>query len=121
MQEFAAEISEPGGMQAPLIGEVQAFADGQTLDVPGRPTVVHTPGHSHGHAALVFATHGVIIAGDGLHAQRSDRADRGADRSHRVQRLQRPSARVARSAGRDDGTVRVGHGDPWKNGINAAD
>src|SRR4051812_12679926 len=31
---------------------VRTFTDGEELDVPGRPRVVFTPGHTHGHCAL---------------------------------------------------------------------
>ncbi len=36
------------------------------LDVPGRPTVIPTPGHTHGHCALHFADRGAVIAGDAI-------------------------------------------------------
>ncbi len=121
MQAFAAEMSEAGGMQAPLIGEVQTFADGETLDVPGRPTVVHTPGHSHGHAALVFATHGVIIAGDALCTHNVATGRTGAQIAAAGFNVSSNQALASldRLAG-IDGTVLVGHGDPWTNGIDAA-
>src|SRR5262245_333330 len=38
-----------GGLKIVPVAEVSAFGDGETLDVPGRPRVVHTPGHTEGH------------------------------------------------------------------------
>jgi glyoxylase-like metal-dependent hydrolase (beta-lactamase superfamily II) len=35
-------------------------------DVPGRPRVIHTPGHTAGNAALSLADREVLIAGDTL-------------------------------------------------------
>jgi glyoxylase-like metal-dependent hydrolase (beta-lactamase superfamily II) len=32
--------------------------------VPGRPRVLHTPGHTGGHCAFVLEERGALIAGD---------------------------------------------------------
>jgi glyoxylase-like metal-dependent hydrolase (beta-lactamase superfamily II) len=42
------------------------FSDGELLEVPGRPRVIHTPGHTSGHCALLFAEHGALFVGDAL-------------------------------------------------------
>jgi glyoxylase-like metal-dependent hydrolase (beta-lactamase superfamily II) len=44
----------------------RTFQDGETLDVPGRPTAVFTPGHTYGHCALHVPAAGAVIAGDGI-------------------------------------------------------
>lgn len=43
-----------------------AIADGDVLDVPGAPRVVHTPGHTPGHVSLWFPDRQTLIAGDAL-------------------------------------------------------
>jgi glyoxylase-like metal-dependent hydrolase (beta-lactamase superfamily II) len=50
----------------PRLEDVTTYADGAELDVPGRLTVVRTPGHSHGHSTLLLADRGVLFAGDAL-------------------------------------------------------
>jgi glyoxylase-like metal-dependent hydrolase (beta-lactamase superfamily II) len=55
-----------GGVRRPKIAEVNEFGDGEVLDVPGRPSVVHTPGHSNGHVVFTFGDRGVLMAGDAL-------------------------------------------------------
>ena len=50
------------GYPAPTSG----FADEEVLDVPGRPRVIHTPGHTAGNAALSLADREVLIVGDTL-------------------------------------------------------
>src|SRR5215208_7030318 len=55
-----------GGVRRPKIAEVSEFGDGEVLDVPGHPLVVHTPGHSNGHVVFVFGDRGVLMAGDAL-------------------------------------------------------
>jgi glyoxylase-like metal-dependent hydrolase (beta-lactamase superfamily II) len=48
------------------IQEVSTFADGETLDVPGRPRAVHAPGHTPGCAALLLESRHVLLTGDTL-------------------------------------------------------
>lgn len=55
-----------GGAKIIPVREVSRFADGQTLDVAGRPRVVHAPGHTPGSAALLFEARGVLLTGDVL-------------------------------------------------------
>ena len=47
------------------LGALEHFADGR-LDLPGRPVVVHTPGHTSGHCSLHLPERGVLLAGDAL-------------------------------------------------------
>src|SRR3954447_21164657 len=49
----------------PPIADVRTFSNG-TLDVPGSPKVVFSPGHTYGHCALHLADRDVLIAGDAI-------------------------------------------------------
>ena len=40
------------------------LADGEVADVPGKPLITHTPGHTDGSCVLEFRDHGVLFAGD---------------------------------------------------------
>jgi glyoxylase-like metal-dependent hydrolase (beta-lactamase superfamily II) len=46
--------------------EVETFEDGSMLDVPGRPQVVHVPGHTRGHCCLYMDSKRAVITGDAL-------------------------------------------------------
>jgi glyoxylase-like metal-dependent hydrolase (beta-lactamase superfamily II) len=48
------------------VAEASGFADEEVLDVPGRPRVIHTPGHTAGNVALSLAGRDVLIVGDTL-------------------------------------------------------
>lgn len=48
------------------VQEVSAFNDGETIDVPGNPRVVHAPGHTPGSAALLVEDRTVLLTGDVL-------------------------------------------------------
>jgi glyoxylase-like metal-dependent hydrolase (beta-lactamase superfamily II) len=51
--------------QVQRLGTVETFSGG-SLDVPGRPLAIHTPGHTSGHAVLHLPDQGVLVAGDAL-------------------------------------------------------
>lgn len=46
--------------------EASTFEDGDVLDVPGGPRVVHVPGHTEGNCVLVLDDERVMFTGDAL-------------------------------------------------------
>jgi glyoxylase-like metal-dependent hydrolase (beta-lactamase superfamily II) len=110
-----------GGMRPTKIAEVTTFTDGD-LDVPGRPRVIPTPGHSPGHVAFHLPDRGVLIAGDALGTYNSLTGARGpqllpsAFAYDNAQMLASLDAleRV------DAGLTVFGHGEPWTDGPAAA-
>jgi glyoxylase-like metal-dependent hydrolase (beta-lactamase superfamily II) len=61
---FMGHMAQRGGAHPPAIEPDDTFADGDVLDVPGRPQVLHTPGHTAGHCALLFGR--VLFVGDSI-------------------------------------------------------
>jgi glyoxylase-like metal-dependent hydrolase (beta-lactamase superfamily II) len=55
-----------GGLRTPKLQEVATFGDGATLDVPGSPKVVLTPGHTPGSAVLHCPSIEALFVGDAL-------------------------------------------------------
>jgi glyoxylase-like metal-dependent hydrolase (beta-lactamase superfamily II) len=53
-----------GVTRAVPVAEASGFAGDEVLDVPGRPRVIHTPGHTAGNTALSLPDRDVLIAGD---------------------------------------------------------
>jgi glyoxylase-like metal-dependent hydrolase (beta-lactamase superfamily II) len=107
-----------GAVWAKRIEKVGTFADGAVLDVPGRPRVVHTPGHTYGHCALHLPDRDVLIAGDAVVTRNPYTAGTGpqlvaraatADSAQAVGSLDRLGATGA-------GVVMVGHGETWRGG-----
>ncbi len=66
MMRFIAHATRSGGAKQIPVADVQAYDDGEVLDVPGRLKAVHTPGHTAGHCSLLAADAGVLFAGDAL-------------------------------------------------------
>lgn len=59
-------LARRGGARIIPVREVSTFGDGETLDVPGRPRVIHAPGHTPGCSALLLEARRVLLAGDVL-------------------------------------------------------
>ncbi|WP_344138745.1 MBL fold metallo-hydrolase [Pedococcus bigeumensis] len=55
-----------GSNAFPAVTVGERLVDGQVLDIAGGLEVVHTPGHSPGHAAYLHRGSGVLITGDSI-------------------------------------------------------
>lgn len=63
---FAWNAIRNGGLRPEHVTDVTTFGDGETIDVPGQPVVVFTPGHTQGHCALHLGDRGALLVGDAL-------------------------------------------------------
>jgi glyoxylase-like metal-dependent hydrolase (beta-lactamase superfamily II) len=104
------------------IREVSTFADGETLDVPGHPRVIHAPGHTSGSCALLLEGRGVLLAGDVL-ATRNPLTGRVGPQIM-PGALNTDSSEALRSLRALDGvsaeSILPGHGEPWRDGVAEA-
>jgi len=114
----AFSLMRRGGGKLVPIADVSSFADGETVDVPGRPRVVHTPGHTDGHSSLLFEDRGALLCGDAL-VTRNPLTGRAGPQIMPAG-LNRDSGQALRSLDRLEGlgdTVLLpGHGDPFTGG-----
>lgn len=53
-------------LKTPSVTQVTNYEDGEVLDVPGRPRVVHVPGHTPGHSSMYLASQKAVVTGDAL-------------------------------------------------------
>ncbi len=63
---FLAEMVRAGAHRGYRLRDVETVVDGDRLDLPGRPLVVATPGHTAGHASYLFDDRKVLCSGDAL-------------------------------------------------------
>jgi glyoxylase-like metal-dependent hydrolase (beta-lactamase superfamily II) len=102
--------------------EATPYAHEGELDVPGRPRVVFTPGHTHAHCALHFPDRGALIAGDALVTFNPYTAGRGPQIVSSAATAD--SARALRSLSALEATgapvVLTGHGPVWRQGVMEA-
>jgi len=61
---WSLRIALAGGAEHVRVPDAIAVEDGTTLDVPGRPHVILTPGHTSGHACLQVGD--TVLTGDAL-------------------------------------------------------
>ncbi len=115
-------MARMGVLRTKAISEVRGFCDEAALDVPGQPLPVFTPGHTHGHTALHLPDRDVLFTGDALVTHNPYTGTDGpqlvsaaatADEVAAVASLQ-PIALTGA------GTLLPGHGDPWRDGAEAA-
>ena len=95
---------------------------GSELDVPGRPQVIATPGHTYGHVSLHLPERDAILSGDALvtldpyTARRGPRIIAGAATADSAMALRSLEA-IART---DASVVLPGHGGVWRHGAREA-
>src|SRR3954453_18109013 len=89
-----------------------------SLDVPGSPQLVFTPGHTLGHCALHFPDRDAVIAADALVTLDPYTGENGPRRVGGAAPADsgRALPPLDRLAGLDAGTVLTGHGGPWRGG-----
>lgn len=112
-------LGRRGGTKIIPVREVSGFSDGQPLDVPGKPRVVHAPGHTDGSAAILLKDRGGLVhRRRAVHLERLHRAHRAADHAVRPERRHaRALASLASLNGITAGLLLPGHGDPWTGGV----
>jgi glyoxylase-like metal-dependent hydrolase (beta-lactamase superfamily II) len=117
---FLAHSAMAGGARYRPVLTLEALEKDQTLDLPGRPCVIHTPGHTAGHYSVALPERGVLLSGDalatfdyvtgkhgpGLHRLNDDREIALAS----LDRLEAVDAQVVLPA----------HGQPWTGGSSRA-
>jgi glyoxylase-like metal-dependent hydrolase (beta-lactamase superfamily II) len=111
---FMAHIASQGGLGLTPITELATFADGHVLDVPGRPRVIATPGHSPGHCSILLADRGVLFAGDALATFDATTRTRGPRLLSTNADHEQALASLSRLEGTGATTVLPGHGAPWR-------
>jgi glyoxylase-like metal-dependent hydrolase (beta-lactamase superfamily II) len=115
-------LARRGATRLIPIRELSTFADGETLELPGRPRVVHAPGHTPGCAALLLEGRRVLLTGDML-ATRNPLTGRVGPQIM-PSGLNRDTPMALRSLDAlDTVTADVllpGHGEPWTEGAPEA-
>jgi glyoxylase-like metal-dependent hydrolase (beta-lactamase superfamily II) len=122
---YVLHLVAKGITRVPAVAQLDEFADGEVLDVPGSPRVVHAPGHTAGSCALFLEDRSLLFSGDALVTLDVVRGPRGrqgpqiahgpfaADADLAVESLRALAVTNAE-------TVLPGHGEPWPHGIKSA-
>jgi glyoxylase-like metal-dependent hydrolase (beta-lactamase superfamily II) len=120
MARYLIHTAAAGGARYRPVPAIHELRDGDVLDLPGSPRVIHTPGHTAGHCSIALDRRGVLLCDDamvnfdyaagrhglGLHRFNDDRAQALVSLS----RLEPVPAEI----------VLFGHGQPWTEGLRRA-
>lgn len=105
------------------VSNPRPLSDGAVMDVPGRPHVIHTPGHTPGEVSLYLPKQRALISGDTLVTQDLYTGQMGAPQLTRPRlNSDYQQARSSLQRLQDLGEVVVlpGHGRPWHGEIARA-
>lgn len=120
---FVAHCIRQGALTPGPLPETLPIIDGTVLDVPGTPTVIHTPGHTAGSCIFEFPEHGVAMVGDAL-CTASPMTGRRVDPELQTRGSNRDCSEALQSLERlyslDASVLLPGHGKPWRGGVDAA-
>ncbi len=115
-------LARAGATKIIPIKELATFADGETVDVPGRPRVIHTPGHTDGSAVLTVEDRSVVFTGDALCTLNPLTGRQGPQIMPSGMNLDSTQAMgsLDNIAGVKADVLLAGHGDPWTDGVPEA-
>ncbi len=117
-----ATMAKAGALRVRGVRDLLPLLPDTVLDVPGRPRVVFTPGHTAGHCALHLADRSTVLTGDALVTLDPYTGNTGPQIVARAATADsaRALASLAALAATRAQTVLPGHGDPWLTGIQPA-
>jgi glyoxylase-like metal-dependent hydrolase (beta-lactamase superfamily II) len=117
---FLAHSAIARGARYRPVASVETVAAEQTLELPGRPRLIRTPGHTAGHLSVALEDRGVLLTGDALANLDYVIGNPGLG----LHRLNDDREVALSSLGRLDGVgadiVLFAHGDPWTGGLARA-
>jgi glyoxylase-like metal-dependent hydrolase (beta-lactamase superfamily II) len=118
----AVVLGMRGGTKIIPIREVSGFSDGEVLDVPGSPRVVHAPGHTGGSAAILLEDRGVLFTGDVLCTHNAYTGRVGPQIMPSGLNADTPQAlaSLANLTGIKADVLLPGHGESWTGGVEEA-
>jgi glyoxylase-like metal-dependent hydrolase (beta-lactamase superfamily II) len=114
MARYMAHAARNGGAKVRPVAEFRSYEDGEVLTGASGLRVVHTPGHTAGHCALLLERAGVLFAGDAL----ATFDFFGGPAGPRLVRFNEDARQAGESLARleplDATVIAVGHGSPFK-------
>lgn len=111
-----------GAFSATPVLDASHFSDGETLDVPGRPRAIHTPGHTEGSCCFELPERDTLFTGDALVTLSivtgavGPRVMPGSFNKNSYEALES----LSHLSGITVETVLPGHGEPWHGSLDAA-
>lgn len=102
-----------GGMKEVSVGEVIELAGDGSLQLPGKPEIIHIPGHSPGSIAIHFSSVKALFVGDALTTRHVLTGVEGPQPAPFTLDKEMAAESLSRLEGLDTDWVLPGHGPPW--------
>ncbi len=122
MYKTMLSLGRRGATKIVPVAEASTFDDGERIDVPGKPRVIHAPGHTVGSCALLLDEKSVLFAGDVLSTWNAFTGRSGPQIMPSA--MNQDTSQALQSLGALEGIsadlVLPGHGDPWTGGVREA-
>lgn len=109
-----------GGLRIPPVAEVSTFEDGEVLDVPGRPRIIHVPGHTPGSVAVHVPAVDALFLGDAMTTRNVLTGAEGPKPAPFTLDPHQAHESLARIESVDATWVLPGHGPAWDGGVSDA-
>lgn len=109
-----------GGLSITPVADVATFVDGQVLDLPGSPVVVHIPGHTPGSVAFHVPSVDAVFVGDAMTTGHVLTGAAGPQLAPFTLDPEQALASMTLLEGLGASWVLPGHGAPWEGGIAEA-
>jgi glyoxylase-like metal-dependent hydrolase (beta-lactamase superfamily II) len=109
-----------GGLRIKPATELNTVADGDVLDVPGAPRIIHTPGHTPGSITVHVPAVDALFLGDTMTTRNVLTGVTGPKPAPFTLQREQAVASLDRIDGVDATWVLPGHGPAWDGGVPEA-
>jgi len=109
-----------GGLRNHPAGELRPVEDGQVLDVPGAPRIIHVPGHTPGSVAVHVPAADALFLGDTMTTRNVLTGATGPKPAPFTLQPKQAQESLSRVEGLDATWVLPGHGPAWDGGVTEA-
>jgi glyoxylase-like metal-dependent hydrolase (beta-lactamase superfamily II) len=109
-----------GGLRIPPAGDLRPVDDGQVLDIPGNPRIIHAPGHTPGSVAVHVPAVDALFIGDTMTTRNVLTGVAGPKPAPFTLQPEQALASLDRVQDVDATWVLPGHGPAWDGGVAEA-
>jgi glyoxylase-like metal-dependent hydrolase (beta-lactamase superfamily II) len=109
-----------GGLKIPPAGELRPVEDGEEMDVPGKPRIIHVPGHTPGSIAVHVPAVDALFLGDTMTTRNVLTGVTGPKPAPFTLQPEQAVASLDRIDKIDATWVLPGHGPAWDGGVPEA-
>ena len=120
MIAYLVHTIRAGGARYRPVAEVGSPEGDRALELPGRPRVIPTSGHTAGHYSVLLEDRGVLFTGDAIVNFDYASGRRGLGLHRFNEDREEALSALGRLDGLDPEILLFGHGDPWTDGLGRA-